>query len=196
MRTVLLTGFSPFAGDTRNASWEAVRRLDEARIGEVRVVARQLPTELSLGPSTLLEAIDELAPAAVLCVGQAAGRQAIAIERSFANLIDAPIADNAGWHPRGTEVVLGGPPFLGPTLDVEAAVRAVRAVGIEAYVSDDAGRYVCNTTAYRLAHAVLDRGTIPHGFVHVPGLPGPDRVGMETSEVVRALEAIVATLVA
>lgn len=196
MRTVLLTGFSPFGGDSENASWEAVRRLDGQHVGDVRIVARQLPTELARGPAELLASIDELAPIAVLAVGQAGGRSAISLERRFENLLDAPIADNAGWHPRGERIVVDGPGELPPTIDVDAAIAAVRAIGIEAEASDDAGRYVCNATAYRLAHALLERNSMTHGFVHVPAIASADREGMATERVARALLAIVGTLVA
>lgn len=195
MRTVLLTGFQPFGGETRNASWEAVRSLDGAIVNGARVVARELPTELVRGPELLLAAVDELGPELVLCVGQARDRLAITVERRFVNRVDAPIPDNAGWHPRGEAIVGDGPPALEPAIDVQAALDAVRAEGIPAEASDDAGRYVCNATAYRLALAMRERTGVAHGFVHVPSLPSSPTGGMDTATVARALRAIVAALV-
>ncbi|MGO0765878.1 pyroglutamyl-peptidase I family protein, partial [Citrobacter freundii] len=43
MKTVLITGFEPFGGESVNPSWEVVSGLDNAIIGGCRVVARQLP---------------------------------------------------------------------------------------------------------------------------------------------------------
>ena len=66
MRTVLVTGFEPFGGETINPSWEVVRRLDNVIIGECRVVARQLPCVFDESLAVLNRAIDELQPSLVL----------------------------------------------------------------------------------------------------------------------------------
>ena len=46
MKTVLITGFEPFGGESVNPSWEVVSGLDNAIIAGCRVVARQLPCEI------------------------------------------------------------------------------------------------------------------------------------------------------
>jgi pyroglutamyl-peptidase len=39
-RTILVTGFEPFGGETVNASWEAARKLEGWRHGDTVAVAR------------------------------------------------------------------------------------------------------------------------------------------------------------
>ena len=70
---ILVTGFEPFGPDAVNAAWEAVSRLPEV-IGGAEILKRQLPVEYEAGPARLKALIGELAPDAVLSVGQAAGR--------------------------------------------------------------------------------------------------------------------------
>ena len=49
MKTVLITGFEPFGGESVNPSWEVFSGLDNAIIGGCRVVARQLHADGALG---------------------------------------------------------------------------------------------------------------------------------------------------
>ncbi len=186
LRTVLVTGFDPFGGAERNASWEAVRRLDGALVEGRVVAARRLPTELVRGPAELIGWVRSLDPELVLCVGQAAGRSAISLERCFHNRIDATIPDNAGARPLGVEILADGPPTYAPDAPVGAMLDELLVRGLPVELSDDAGRYVCNATAYRLAHALEGTG-VGHAFVHVPALPSPTGPGMATEDVARAL---------
>ena len=45
-RTILVTGFEPFGGETVNASWEAAQRLEGWRRGQFAAVARMLALRL------------------------------------------------------------------------------------------------------------------------------------------------------
>ena len=74
LRTILVTGFEPFGGETVNASWEAARRLDGWRCGERVAVARMLPCVYGACVEDLIEAFERLKPDAVLMTGQAARR--------------------------------------------------------------------------------------------------------------------------
>ncbi|MGG5836354.1 pyroglutamyl-peptidase I, partial [Huaxiibacter chinensis] len=73
MRTVLVTGFEPFGGESINPSWEVVKQFDGMIIENCRVVARQLPCVFGESLAVLNGAIDALSPAVVLAVGQAGG---------------------------------------------------------------------------------------------------------------------------
>ena len=92
---ILVTGFEPFGPDAVNAAWEAVSRLPEV-IGGAEILKRQLPVEYEAGPARLKALIGELAPDAVLSVGQAAGRAALTPELVGINWKDASLPDNAG----------------------------------------------------------------------------------------------------
>lgn len=170
-RTVLLTGFAPFGGDDANPSWEAARALAGARIRGHRVVARCLPVEFGRSLRELRSAIRELKPAAVVCVGLAAGRAQVAIERVAINVDDARIPDNAGASPVDAPIVADGPAAYFATLPIKAILVALRGAGIPAVVSQTAGTYVCNHVFYGLMHALRRTPGVRGGFIHVPYAP-------------------------
>ena len=95
-RTILVTGFEPFGGETVNASWEAARKLDGWRCGEFAAVARLLPCAYDASVKDLIRAIETLRPAAILMTGQAARRGVVCVERFARNLDDAAAPDNLG----------------------------------------------------------------------------------------------------
>ncbi len=166
--TVLLTGFAPFDGDDRNPSWEAVRALHGRRVAGHRIVARELPVEFGASLALLRRAIRELRPALVLCVGLAAGRDAISLERVAINVDDARIPDNAGRQPIDEPILRGGPAAYFSTLPIKAMYAALREAGIPAEVSQTAGTFVCNHVFFGLMHALRRHRRIRAGFVHVP----------------------------
>ena len=168
---VLVTGFDAFGGGTVNASMEAVRRLP-SRIGRLEVATAQLPTSYARSPAALEKAIARADPALVLCVGEAADRTAICLERIAVNIRDARIPDNDGAQPVDMPVIPGGPAAYLSTLSVRAAVAALNAAELPAEVSMSAGTFVCNHVFYSLMHLAALRGQ-PYrgGFLHVPRLP-------------------------
>jgi pyroglutamyl-peptidase len=171
MVTALITGFDPFGGETVNPAQEALRRLP-ARLGELRLVTRELPTEFGRSRAMLRSAILELQPDLVLCVGQAAGRPDLSLERVAINLDDARIPDNAGQQPIDRPIEPDGPAAYFTTLPIKAAVQALRAAGLPAAVSQSAGTFVCNHVFYGLMHALATlRVPARGGFVHIPLLP-------------------------
>ena len=197
---VLLTGFAPFGGDAGNPSWEAVRALDGARIRGHRVVSACLPVEFGRSLRDLRAAIRGAKPAAVVCVGLAAGRPHIGLERVAINVDDARIPDNAGNQPIDEPVVPGGPAAYFSTLPVKACVAAMREAGVPAAVSNTAGTFVCNHIAYGLGHLIATE--FPHvrgGFVHVPWAPEQVTDGtapaLEPATVARGVRALLVAAV-
>jgi pyroglutamyl-peptidase len=169
-RTVLLTGFDPFGGDTINPSWEAVSRLHDEAITDRRIVAAQLPTTFDGAPKALRVALRKHAPELVLCVGQAGGRAALSLERVAINVNDARIPDNAGAQPIDTPVVRRGPAAYFTTLPIKAMHADLRAAGIPTEISQTAGTFVCNQVFYALMRAITG-STTRGGFLHIPFLP-------------------------
>jgi len=198
-RTILVTGFEPFGGDTLNPSWEAARALDGERIGGAVVAARRLPCVLDTAGPALLEAIDALDPVRVLCLGLAAGRTDVSVERVAINVIDARIPDNAGRQPVDEPVRADGPAAYFSTLPIKAMVQALHEAGIPASVSSTAGTYVCNAVFYTLAHHIATRRPgVRGGFVHVPSLPqmalaGRGMPSMALPTLVQAVRVMAAT---
>ncbi len=169
---VLLTGFEPFAQDPLNPSWDVARALDGWQHAGATVRAVQLPCVFGEAIVRLDQALQQWQPALVVCLGLASGRAALTPERVAINVDDARIPDNAGHQPVDTAVEQGGPVAYLSTLPIKAMVRAMRADGIPAAVSNTAGTFVCNHIFYALMHRLaLAGGKVRGGFIHVPALP-------------------------
>lgn len=201
MKTILVTGFDPFGGEAINPAWESVKRLAEVEAGEYRIVTRQLPTVFGKSVELLLQAIREISPDLVFCIGQAGGRADISIERVAINVDDARIPDNAGKQPIDTPIVEDGPVAYWSSLPIKAIVKEMRAKGIPASVSQTAGTFVCNHLFYGLMHA-LDKEypAVRGGFVHIPYLPEqaakhPGQPSMSVETIVNGLQIAIETAV-
>ena len=194
---VLVTGFSPFAGETANPSWQAARALDGAIIAGHRVSALELPTEFAASIATLRAALRRQRPRVVVATGLAGGREGISLERVAINVIDARIPDNAGAQPVDVPVVRRAAPAYFSSLPIKAALAALQREDIPAHVSQTAGTYVCNALFYALMHAAKRHRGMRAGFVHVPWLPDQARrhaqPGMPLEHMVRALETVIRT---
>lgn len=202
MPTVLITGIEPFDGESLNPSWEAARRLDGQEVAGANVVARQLPCVIGKVVGELRQAIEDVRPDLVICLGQAGGRSEISIERVAINVVDARIPDNEGYQPIDEPVVDGGPAAYFSSLPIKAIVRDLRVGGVPASVSLTAGTYNCNTIFYGLAHFIAtERPALRGGFVHVPYLPEmatrhPGAPSMALDVLVHGVKIMVATSLA
>ena len=203
---LLVTGFDPFDRDSINPSWEAVRALEGWRVetseGVATVHARRMPCAFGAALRALDEAIDEVQPSLVLCVGQAGGRSEISPERVAINLDDGRICDNAGCQPIDQPVIPGAPAAYFSSLPIKAITHALRTAGIPAAVSNTAGTFVCNHLFFGLMHRIATRPVVPGmrgGFVHIPFLPAqaarlpgnPPSLALDTA--VEALRIVLAT---
>ena len=196
---VLVTAFDPFGGDHVNASLEAVRRLP-ARIGALDVTTAKLPTSFRCSLAALENAIASTQPEIVLCVGQAADRTSLCVERVAINVQDARLADNDGALPVDLPVVAAGPAAYFSTLPVKAAVAALQAAGLSAVVSNSAGTFVCNHVFYGLMHRAATRGQhFRGGLLHVPRLLAQgnepaasegNAVGMALADIMRGIAIV------
>ena len=193
MKRLLITGFAPFGGDKLNPSWQAVQALPET-VGAWELHKKELPVTFRGAPKALFEAMDQVEPDAVLMVGVAASRGAVTPERQGFNEIVARIPDNDGDQPQNEPIVPGGPEVLFSTLPVEDMTEAILAAGVPAYLSDSAGRYVCNTLLYAaLHHLEQSDDPIPAAFIHVPATPemGLSVPTLTLDQIVTALKAAI-----
>ena len=154
-RTVLVTGFEPFGGETINASWEAARAIDGWRCGEAVAVAVRLSCAYDACVAEFVEAFERLRPEAVLMTGQAARRAVVSVESVARNRSNAAAPDNRG-------VVCGsaasdGPAEIEASVPARAVARAIRDAGFAARVSTDAGGYVCNHLYYGALNYLRER---------------------------------------
>jgi pyroglutamyl-peptidase len=188
---VLVTGFDAFGGDALNPSWLVAQALHRRQIAGHRVVAAQLPTVFDESLAVLGGLVRQHRPALVVCLGLAAGRASLSLERVAININDARIADNADAQPVDTPVVPGGPAAYFSTLPIKAMLVALQQAGVAAEVSQTAGTFVCNHVFYGLMHQLATgRGLrkVRGGFIHVPALPGQAAVSMPLDEMVRGLQ--------
>ena len=170
---IVVTGFEPFGGEKINASWEAVKNLKD-------VTTALLPVSFTEGPAKIRE-IAASGLDAILCVGEAGGRNRISVERVAVNLMDARIPDNDGFQPVDVPIRENGPAAYFSTLPTRELCRRMK----NTELSYTAGTYVCNAVFYVLMDAVGD--SVPAGFIHVPK-------GMEISEITEALQTAVRIL--
>jgi pyroglutamyl-peptidase len=171
LASILVTGFEPFGGESINASWEAVRRLDGSRCGDCVAVARMLPCVYDACVDAFVEAFEQIRPEAVLMAGQAARRGVVCVERIARNVTSAVAPDNRGFV-RNAEDRDSGPARLEATAPVDAIARAIRSAGVPVRVSTNAGGYVCNHLYYgALKYLRKASPGTPAVFVHLPATP-------------------------
>jgi pyroglutamyl-peptidase len=169
---ILLTGFEPFGGSDVNPSEQVVRMLSGRPLRGIRLATAILPVDQETGPAALLRAVEEVQPEAVVCLGEAAGRAAVSIERVAINLLDYRIADNAGRQVVDQPIVAGGAAAYFSTLPVRDLLAAIQEAGIPVELSLSAGAFLCNQVMYVLLHHLHERRSdLPAGFIHLPALP-------------------------
>lgn len=171
---ILLPYFEPFGGETENAAALAAELLPEVVDGR-RIVKLQIPVTFGGAAAAAIQKAEELseqgtAPAAVIGLGQAAGRAKVTPEMVGINLRIARIPDNAGAAPEHEPVVPGGPDALFATAFPPEASQAIKAAGLPGELSLTAGAYVCNDLLYSLLYRFRDT-PVRAGFIHVPVTP-------------------------
>jgi pyroglutamyl-peptidase len=165
---VLATGFEPFGGAGVNASRELVEALAAEPPDGLELATAVLPVVWARAADELTRALERERPELVVCFGQADGRAQVEIERFALNFDDG--TDEDGEERRG-EIDPRGPVAYRSSLPVDALVDALRAVGIPAAASRDAGGFLCNHVFYALMGALAESSGVRGGFVHVPLLP-------------------------
>ncbi len=185
--TILVTGFQPFGGLASNPSYDALAQIPD-RIGSAVLVRLEVPVVYAIAIDIVRSAIESIHPAAVVMVGQAAGRAQLTVERIAINIDDSTDADNAGDVRTDVPIDPAGPTAYFSTLPIRAMVERSCAVGVPAEISNTAGTYVCNHLMYGiLDHCAHEHLMIPAGFVHVPLTPEqvqsyPQLAGQPTME--------------
>ena len=107
-------------------------------------------------------------------LGEYPGRAMVTVERVAINYNDSTrygVCDEAGYAPQGTKVVEDGPAAYLSTLPLRRIVRDLRAAGIPADISGDAGTLMCNHLMYGVLHRCSVLRDIVAGWVHLPALP-------------------------
>lgn len=197
---LLLTAFEPFGGRSKNASAEALARLEASwpYPDRLELRTRLLPVETERAAQMLIAAMGEVQPDVVLSLGEAK-REALSIETTGYNERTFAIPDNAGNSFDGEPILPDAPEAHSSTLPNDAMLAAIEAAGVPACLSNDPGRYLCNEVLFCGLHcAAVTHPPTRLGFIHVPLLPeeasGDDVPSMPTETVVKGLLAALEVL--
>ena len=195
MKTVLVTAFEPFGGETLNPTEMVLGMLPDT-IGNHSIRKLVLPVEFGRSADIAIAEYDRLRPAAVIMLGQAGGRSAITPETTAKNLMNSDQPDNAGFLANHLRIAENGPDTLSSTLPIERIKDALAARGIPCERSDDAGTYVCNSLFYSML--MHNKGEVPTGFIHVPFIKEQGHTGkpfIELDDIRTAVELIIKTTI-
>jgi pyroglutamyl-peptidase len=213
--TILITGFGPFPGAPFNPTGPLVVALARPRISGLRAfrrVAHVFPTSYAAVDRELPVLLARLRPDIILMFGLASRRRHISIETQARNAITRTVADASGELPTASLIAPGGGAALPLRVSAQRLLAAVRATGMPAALSSDAGSYLCNYLCWRAGEAA-ERAGGPRlvAFVHVPRVlarlqvptahrryrrRSPARPPFQLDDLIRAGEAIMCALAA
>lgn len=175
MTTILLTGYGPFANTPVNPAEKVARALDGETIDGATVASLILPNVFFTVIDMVADAIAELKPDAVIMMGEFGGRPDLTVERIAQNLNDSTrygVADNNGYAIQDELTAPDGPAAYYTTLPIRAMVKAMRAAGVPADISDAAATFGCNHLMYGILHHIaVNQLPTRAGWVHLPALP-------------------------
>lgn len=163
---ILVTFFEPFGADDTNSSAETAALLGCGSPGH-EILTCRLPVSFRKSYETALAKIREARPDLTICLGQAAGRPAVSLERLAINLEQAKSPDSDGVRPLGRAIDVSGPDAIMTAVDVDVLRQALAEKDIPCQVSQSAGTFVCNSLYYRLL--LHDPRSVV--FVHLPLTP-------------------------
>lgn len=197
MKTVLLTGFTPFGGESINPSYEAIKIMESDKYHFIRLC---VPTTFSGSIDMVIDHISQFHPDLVLMVGQAGGRQGISLERFAVNIDDSEIADNEGVIKHEAKIVSDGPTAYKTDLSLKPIMLHLMQKGYPTKISNSAGTYVCNHIMYGIYHHINSKKIQSKAlFVHVPYSheqvkDRKETFSMSIEEIADALNTIIETI--
>jgi pyroglutamyl-peptidase len=169
---ILLLGFGRFPGAPRNPSAVLVKQLARRRRPALAAVTRTAHVFATTYAAidTDLPKLFAGKPDIVLMFGLAARRRHVCVETQARNAVSVLFPDAHGFRPTEGVIVSGGPPTIRSVTPAARLLGAMRASGIPARLSRDAGRYVCNYSYWRALTLAGDRGGPLVQFIHIPRL--------------------------
>jgi pyroglutamyl-peptidase len=172
--TILITGFGQFPGAPFNPTGPLVTELARRRtpgLRNVRLVAHVFQTSYAAVDRELPALLARERPDALLMFGLAPRRRHISIETRARNALTVVVADASGHLPAAGMIAPDGCTALSLRAPARRLVTAVRAAGMSAALSSDAGSYLCNYLCWRAGEAA-ERNGVPRlvAFVHVPNV--------------------------
>jgi len=173
---VLITGFGPYPGVPVNASMvlsaELAARVPRLFPG-VELTTEVIATEWLAAPQRLNRLLAEFTPDVALHFGVSPRARGFELELRARNACSA-VPDASGALPLDDKCDAHGAEHLPVSLPVRHIAERLRRIGIPAFLSRDAGAYLCNAALYHSLH--LARTAAPRrrvGFIHIPAALAP-----------------------
>lgn len=167
---LLLTAFGPFPGVPVNATMRLVPALEESvarHFPDLRCETLMLATEWLSAPERVAQARQGEPFDLVLHFGVSSRARGFEVETRARNACQlAP--DAAGALPPAPEIEAGAPARLPVSLPVRHIVSRLRARGIPAFASRDAGAYLCNAVLFHSLAVQPQSSSARTGFIHIP----------------------------
>lgn len=175
---LLVTGFEPFGNLEMNPSAEAA---DELVARNTYMHKAILPTSYRRSAATLEESLKDGTVTALLMLGYASNVDGLRLEKFGSNSVTSGSPDNDGVVLSGNIDPLG-PGRLATYVNLESCIAAAEE-NCRAYISEDAGGYVCNYAYYCALRKFPNVRTI---FIHITAAKDTE----EFSKAVLALDGI------
>jgi pyroglutamyl-peptidase len=168
---VLITGFPPFQGQMINPTQQVVDCLrgEGLSIDGIEIFAELVPVEYRGVEEAFDALIYDIQPDIVLSFGVGRHETTLRLESVGVNLDDASIPDNADELRSKSLILPSGPEEISSPLNFVKLYEALSGSGIQAEISRNAGRYICNHLLY---YASYRQGQVDSLFqflfTHVP----------------------------
>ena len=167
---VIVTGFRPFLKVANNPSALLVQSLRDEPVQALNLGATLLDTVYRDLPSRIGLLLDRR-PSTLILTGFSAIASGLKIETRATSRCSPAFADADGFMPPPTrDPVLAS---ANRTVTFPDLIDALRAAGVPATLSDDAGAYVCNAAYYHALDQIAKRALPTRAlFVHLPAITG------------------------
>lgn len=170
--TVLITYFEPFGGSPFNSSEIVAKKIQRNAVFHdlnYRVVLCELPVVYEKSANVAKECFDKMpkSPVAVLSLGETNSCK-LSFDWGARNLEDSRAPDNANQVRTQKIIKNGGAEFKKYSLPLDEMYCSLEKEKRDLVeLSEFSGRYVCNSTGYRLSE-VFQELKVPYGFFHLP----------------------------
>jgi pyroglutamyl-peptidase len=167
----IVSGFDAFSGMPLNPTAEIVKRIARKKPNDSfeEICPLVLPTTYDGASRTLIDAATLESPDIIVMLGLATDTTTVQLERIALNVRDTESPDNEGVIQVDRQVVAGGPIAYRTSLNLPQIQSHLRALGVQASISNHAGTFVCNSVYYSACHEVAVRGWATRViFVHLP----------------------------
>src|SRR5262245_8689436 len=146
---ILLTGFGPFPGAPFNPTGPLVEFLARSPVPSQRRTAHVFTTAYDAVDRDLPALLARERPDVLIMFGLAQRSRRVRIGTLARNVLNCALPDVGGKRPQAAIISSVAPVALALQAPAYRLVRAVRATGMPAAPSRDAGRYLCNYLSWR-----------------------------------------------